>query len=238
MIATFAAEVPRPVPVIDTDGLSSEKLPECGNVMDGDVTVTCAAFAAGTTQACALPLMPAAESLRPPWMSNHNWPGSTAGQDNPAGVGPLDTSTWFSDRVAPPIVQPAVSSPATSKVTVPLAAAIEPVNFGLMVRPSMGLKAGVSVVSLTVSDQFLLSLIAPDTLTVKAVAPDPSTAVPLRLRPASVARVTVLPDLTVSTPSATTASPPRVPVNDAAGSPPVYAANRIPRPWRPARRSR
>ena len=56
---------------------------------------------------------------------------------------------------------------------------------------------------------------APDTVTVKAVGPEPRTAVPLTLRPVSVARVMVLPDLTVSTPSATTPSLLSLPVASA-----------------------
>jgi len=54
----------------------------------------------------------------------------------------------------------------------PEVSVIMPVKAGLMVRPSTGLNCGVSVLSSTVSDQFLPSLIAPDTVTVKAVAPE------------------------------------------------------------------
>ncbi len=69
--------------------------------MVGAAAVIWKAFAPGTTHASALPLMPAVESVSPPWMSNQTWPGSAVGQANPSLTAPLETSTWVSARVAP-----------------------------------------------------------------------------------------------------------------------------------------
>lgn len=133
----------------------------------------------------------------------------------------MDTSMWCSESFAPPTVQVPVSLPAMSKLTAPAESEIDPVNDGLIVRPATGVNDGVSVVVSTVSDQFLLSLIPPETSTVTAADPEPSTAVPARDRPELVLRVIVLPDLTVRTLAATTALLVSWPVSEADSLPPV-----------------
>src|ERR1700712_439025 len=96
-----------------------------------------------------------------------------------------------------------------------------PEKEGLRERPGTGEKVGVFFVVSTVSDQFFRSLIAPVTATVKAAEPEPSTADPTSDSPVAVERVTVLPDLRVSLPGATTASAASAPVREAMAFPPA-----------------
>ncbi len=159
-------------------------------------------------------------SVRLPLTSSQSCPSEMAGQARPSAGFLFDTSTWFSARVAGPVVQEPVSSLLTSKLTAPAARLMLPVKCGVIVRPSTGLKV-LSVAVLTSTDQVCASCTSPLTPTVNTVSPEPMSAEPSIVNPSAVDRVSVLPLFTVSTFGAMTASSSRVPVSDAAGLPPM-----------------
>src|SRR4051794_18447635 len=165
--------------------------------------------------------MPAVESVNRPARSNQIWPAVAAGQVSPVGTALFDTSTWDNASVAGPVCHVVTSLPLTSKPIWPLVSVMVPEKDGFSVRPWTGEKAGVLFVASTVNDQFFRSLMAPVTPTVKAAGLEPSTADPVNDRPVAVERVTLLPDLTVSLPGATTPSAANAPVREATAFPPL-----------------